>query len=102
MNTLLKMFAWMPDMSEKRMLRQDMAWCRIFDLAEKKRRQLNCMDFVLNDGLSRLHIRGSTDSEKFMSDTKKPPAHTMAYNALLYLAAMMITMNKIMAIYPPL
>ena len=70
MNTLLKMFAWMPDMSEKRMLRQDMAWCRIFDLAEKKRRQLNCMDFVLNDGLSRLHIRGSTDSEKFMSDTK--------------------------------
>ena len=74
MNTLLKMFAWMPDMSEKRMLRQDMAWCRIFDLAEKKRRQLNCMDFVLNDGLSRLHIRGSTDSEKFMSDTKKPPA----------------------------
>ena len=25
-----------------------------------------------------------------------------AYNALLYLAAMMITMNKIMAIYPPL
>lgn len=42
---------------------------------EKKAIELH--GFRPNDGLSRLHIRGSTDSEKFMSDTKKPPAHTM-------------------------
>lgn len=98
MNTLLKMFAWMPDMSEKRMLRQDMAWPHIRPRGEEKKaielhgfRPKRWIVEVAHSWFNRfrkIHVRYEKTA--------------CAYNALLYLAAMMITMNKIMAIYPPL